>query len=504
MTMRAVKAGELFATFIFDGKDCADMGIYSVTNGSVYTLNIEPTFSDNKLEVPAYDGKYYYGTQITGQQFQFTCFCHDLVSREYDNLRDWLHPRKVGRLILSDQPYKYYICKVVSISSLGEYPLTTIQTPQHTYLGDYAKGDVVYTGNFTVTFETVGSAYGYGLSYYRDDLIYDARSIYGVDYYYNTGLLYKDMSPRLKWTIDANANGQLIPMYNPGSSATSPKYRIEHTGSFSDNSYIQFTNATTGTSTVIDISGIPGNIIVDTVAQVLQDDNGIQYYGRFNGSAMSISPYGEVIELPETFVKNMENTDLIEYDTLYIEDNVVSINPLVYQVDEKLIGRYFCCNSNGGSKIQAINIEKNTLTLDSNVYTADIPAPVIENGVIKRPAGFEFRFIDLKDASSLPTSGQEGDVCQISGQFYLWVITSPQGHGEWQKTNYFTNEEDFKDAKDNWITIYRMFGATIVDLDVLSITTGTNINYRNDFGQTKTGSSVPSFKLEAEMQPRYL
>lgn len=92
---RAVKTGELFATFNFDNKDCADMGIYSITSGSVYTLNIEPVFSDHKLEVPAYDGKYYYGTQITGQQFQFNCFCHDLVTSEYDGMRAWLNPRKL-------------------------------------------------------------------------------------------------------------------------------------------------------------------------------------------------------------------------------------------------------------------------------------------------------------------------------------------------------------------------------------------------------------------------
>ena len=87
MVQRIVKRGELFATFVFDGKDCADMGVYSVTSGAVYTLNIEPIFKDQTLEVPAYDGKYYYGTQITGQQFQFNCFCHDLLTTEYDRLR---------------------------------------------------------------------------------------------------------------------------------------------------------------------------------------------------------------------------------------------------------------------------------------------------------------------------------------------------------------------------------------------------------------------------------
>jgi len=319
--MRVVKAGELFATFNFDGKDCADMGIYNITSGSVYVMNIEPTFSDNKLEVPAYDGKYYYGTQITGQQFQFTCFCHDLLSSEYDRMRSWLSPRKIGRLILSDQTYKYYLCKVVSISTLGAYPLTTIQTPQYSELGSTLEGEVVYTGTFTVTFETVGSAYGYGFSYYRDDLIYDARYKYGVDYHYDSGLLYRDMSPKLKWDINQNADKQPIPIYNPGSAATSPKYFLTHTGlTFPDHSFIQFNNAMTGSSTIIDLSNITGDIIIDTISQILEDDSGGIYYGRFQGTAMKIDPYRMVIELPETFVFNEMEHDWNENVTLYLHE----------------------------------------------------------------------------------------------------------------------------------------------------------------------------------------
>ena len=49
-----------------------------------------------------------------------------------------------------------------------------------------------------------------------------------------------------------------------------------------------------------------------------------------------------------------------------------------------------------------------------------------------------------------------------------------------------------------------MFGATIVELDVLTITTGQNINYRNTNGTTSTGSRVEAFTLSAELQPRYL
>ena len=184
---RPVKAGELFTTFIFDGIDCADMGIYSVTNSGTYTLQLEPTFKDETLEVPAYDGKYYYGTQYTAQQFQFNMFADNLSLDEYRDLRSWLSPRKLGKLILSDQPYKYYLVKVVSIGTLGNIPLTDIQTPSNSVLGDFLEGNVVYVGRFTVTFETVGSCYGYGLSYYRDDLIYDAKDKgYSTNYFYDS------------------------------------------------------------------------------------------------------------------------------------------------------------------------------------------------------------------------------------------------------------------------------------------------------------------------------
>lgn len=493
--VRNVKTGELFATFNYDGKDCADMGIYNVTSGAVYTMNIEPTFSDNKLEVPAYDGKYYYGTQITGQQFQFTCFCHDLLSTEYDRMRAWLSPRRIGRLILSDQPYKYYLVKPVSVSTLGAYPLTTIQTPMNSVMGDFLSGDVVYTGNFTITFETVGSAYGYGMSYYRDDLVYDAREKYGRDYYYNSGLLYKDMSPALSWDIKANAVNQEIPMYNPGSAFAQPLYTITHEGAFPKGAHIQFNNANTGTSTVIDIGEISGNIQLDMASQTITDENGNAYYGRFTGTMMKINPFESVIELPETFVENIEDTDLIEYDSFYIENNIVSVNPKVLLVNNSMIGKYFCTNFNGGSKILSVDEENNTLSLDPSVNTYDIPKGQGENGNIIRPAGFAFNYIEVNN--SMPTTGQVGEVCVVDDVWYTYR------NGEWIETNLFSSKDDFRNIYGDYITQYRMFGATIVELDELTITTGNNINYKEG-NITKRGASVDAFTLSAELQPRYL
>ena len=493
--VRNVKTGELFATFKYDGYDCADMGIYNVTSGSVYTMNIEPTFSDNKLEVPAYDGKYYYGTQITGQQFQFNCFCHDLLSTEYNRLRAWLNPRRIGRLILSDQPYKYYLVKPVSVSTLGAYPLTTIQTPQNSILGDYVDGDVVYTGNFTVTFETVGSAYGYGMSYYRDDLIYDAKKKYGRDYYYNSGLLYKDMSPRVNWNIPANALDYEFNMYNPGSAYGQPIFMIKNNGAFAKNSYIKIDNKTMDTSTIIDIGGISGDITIDTSSQTITDTQGNAYYGRFNGNAFRLNPFKSVIELPETFVENIEDTDLQEYDSFYIENNIVYMNPKVLEVSEDLKDRYFCVNFNGGSKIIDVDIENNTLTLDSTISTYDIPKAQLDGEVLIKPAGFAFNYIEVNGVK--PSTGELGDVCFAEDKWWVYL------YDEWKETSYFSSKDDFKNIYGDYITQYKMFGATIVELDELTITTGTNISYKEN-NILKTGASMDAIKLVGELRPRYL
>lgn len=514
MVQRAVKAKELFSTFNYDGKDCADMGIYNITNGSVYTMNTVPTFSDKTLEVPSYDGKYYYDTQITGQQFVFNCFAHDLSALEYNRMRSWLNPRKIGRLILSDQTYKYYLVKPVSVSTLADIPLMSIQTPSNSILGDYASGDVVYTGNFSITFETVGSAYGYGRGYYRDDLIYDAATKYGRDYYYDAGLLYKDMSPRLKWTIAANSNDTLqegadknemngyeIPMYNPGDSNGQPVYTLTWKVDPGDNglaegSLIQITNKNTGGSTIIDVSGVKGRTItIDSVGQVLTDKDGNKYYGRFIGDALQIEPYESVIELPETFVLDIDNTDLIEYNTFTLENNVVSINPNILKVSDEFIGRYFCVNFNGGCKIKDVDSINNTLTLahTEKYFTYDIPAG--ETNV--EPSGFKFNYIEVYDV--LPSSGNLGDVCVVNNTWYVYL------YGEWTITTLFSSKEQFKNIYGDYITQYRMFGATIVALDDVTIKTGTYVGSAiNKIGQKIQAISVPEFTLEAELLPRYL
>jgi hypothetical protein len=89
---------------------------------------------------------------------------------------------------------------------------------------------------------------------------------------------------------------------------------------------------------VIELSNIKGDIIIDTISQTIQDGDGKAYYGRFTGSAMMVAPYRDLIHLPETWVKNIDQTDLVEYDTFYLHQSedgyLVEVNPEVIKVSQ--------------------------------------------------------------------------------------------------------------------------------------------------------------------------
>lgn len=482
---RAVKAGEVWSTFTFDGIDCADLGVYAISNSSTYTTNLEPTFTDKKTNVTAYDGQYYYGTQITGQKFTFNMFAENLSLKELNRLRAWLNPRHIGKLITSDEPYKFYYVKPTSVSSLSNIPLTNIQTSADSILHIYTEGDLVYTGKFSITFETVGTAYGYGMSYYRDDFIYDAAEKYGENYYYDvSGFLYKDMCPTATWEIESNAIWQPIPLYNPGSVEGKPTYRIIHEGTFTRGSKIELRNNTLGTATIIDVGDLSGNLTINTLEQTIVDAQGTIYYGRFEGPNLSISPYESVIELPNTYADDEDNYNFIEHATFSVVGDKVQIDPKIFVVSPDVIGHYFCTNNNGGIKIIGVDEDNNMLILEKN-NPDNILSAVVKDGEITRPAGIEYTYKEVNNI--MPESGNRNEVCVVNGVWYIYTT-------EWKETNLFTSKEEFRNIYGDYVSIYRTVGGTIVKLDDIIIRTGYRLG----------DVSVGAFTLSAELQPRYL
>lgn len=477
---RPVKSGEIFTTFIFDGKDCADMGVYSVTNSGTYDLQMTPNFSDEFLSVPAYDGQYYYGTQFTTQQFNFTLYADNLSAQEYRNLKAWLYPRKVGRLILSDQPYKYYIVKLTSVGNLGNYPMVKNQLSGLDAMQN-PEDNVVYTGKFTVTFQTVGSVYGYGLSYYRDDLIYDALNyhavgIYPENYFYDSGLLYRDMAPDLNRDLPANAQEVTVTWYNPGTAPCTPELKINYDGTFPSNSYIQINNNSQNATTIVNLSNIKAPLIIDPDSEIVKDADGLVYYGKFSGNLLSVSNDKTLLTIDEADEDNNYNIYITHVDDMCF----ALINPNTLVVNEGLVGKYLCINGNGGAKIIGIDADTNSLIISTeNKDTYDImPA------TLTRPAGFACNFVGkFNTINDLPSTSNVGDVAQLrdTGKMMMYK------YDKWNETNLFTSDEEFLDETEHYVTRYLMFGANIIGLD--DITVNTNIDACN---------------LEVSLLPRYI
>lgn len=505
---RPVKAGEVFTTFIFDGKDCADMGVYSVTNSGTYTYKIVPTFKDEVLDVPAYDGQYFYGTQLSTQDFVFNMFADNLSLKEYQALKTWLFPQKIGKLIMPDQPFKYYIVKVKSVGDLGELPLTDIQTPTYSVLGDHNEGNAVYVGRFTVTFQTVGSVYGYGMSYYRDDLIYDALDWYGKDvypdnYYYDSGLLYRDMSPSLTKNIPANAKDFNLTWYNPGTAKAIPILTLKLRNTCPSGSTLKIKNETLHSLTEIDLSGLSGTLTIDTDEETIVDENSKYYFGRFKGNPIMVSGEKDVIYIPESLVENVEQRFFQEYDNIYItthgtgidQEYFAEINPLAIKVDPNWKNTYyFCINDNGGALITEVDVNSNTLTLDPSVPEIELKPGrkvLIDGKEQIIPGGMECRLIEpeaVDTPEGLPSNGKDGDVCMVRSyngavkirDNYGDEIEYPQKnnvmfmyrYGQWKLTNLFTDIEEFYEGNTK-VPRYLIFGANVIKMD--KITVSTNI-----------------------------
>ena len=97
---RPVKAGELFTTFIFDGKDCADMGVYSTTSSGTYTMYIEDvnrtlTIDDEIIVADMKD--------ISAEEAEnFFVFCENIGFEEnyvtYAKYKEFMHKYKINNL----------------------------------------------------------------------------------------------------------------------------------------------------------------------------------------------------------------------------------------------------------------------------------------------------------------------------------------------------------------------------------------------------------------------
>lgn len=303
--MDVIDKGEIYLTFVFDGIDSTSIGVASVSDGSTYDTPILPSFSDNSLEVDGYDGRYYFNTRLTQKDFTYNCFIDNLSAFEFDQLKSWIRPKKIGKLIRPEEPYRYYWVKVSSVDNLGNIPLTHPDT-----------GGVSYTGNFSVTFTTVGQACGYGMFYYQDDLkYYEYRDIFDgtQDYYYDTGLLYREEVLPLHVIRESGMWDPQI--YNPGTYTSKIRLKITPSGNIA-NGVLTLTNETVGDLATVQLVDLKenDNLIIDWGLNEYTL-NGKDYSEHVSGDIMFLQPRSYVERVEDAVVYTSGDYVHIKFDT---------------------------------------------------------------------------------------------------------------------------------------------------------------------------------------------
>lgn len=346
-----VDKGEIYLTFVFDGIDSTQIGVVSVSDGSTYDTPILPVFTDNSLEVDGYDGRYYFNTRITQKDFTYNCFIDNLSAFQFDQLKSWIRPKKIGKLIRPEEPYRYYWVKVSSVDNLGNIPLTHPDT-----------GGVSYTGNFSVTFTTIGQSCGYGMFYYQDDLkYYEYRDIFDgtQDYYYDTGLLYKEEMLPLHVTRTAGTWDPQI--YNPGTYRSKIRLQITPSADIASG-VITLTNETIGDVGIVNLNNLKkgDNLVIDWGNNTYTLNDNVDYTENVHGDIMYLQPRNYVEKLDNASIANDGNVTSISFD------------PSVRQVRSDDIGKTIMfktendptVTTGAGGRIQSINREGNAFILE--------------------------------------------------------------------------------------------------------------------------------------------
>lgn len=346
-----VDKGEIYLTFVFDGIDSTQVGVVSVSDGSTYDTPVLPAFTDNSLEVDGYDGRYYFNTRITQKDFTYNCFIDNLSAFQFDQLKSWIRPKKIGKLIRPEEPYRYYWVKVSLVENLGNIPLTHPDT-----------GGVSYTGNFSVTFTTIGQSCGYGMFYYQDDLkYYEYRDIFDgtQDYYYDTGLLYKEEMLPLHVTRTAGTWDPQI--YNPGTYRSKIRLQIIPSADIASG-VITLTNETIGDVGIVNLVNLKKGdlLVIDWGNNTYTLNDNIDYTENVHGDIMYLQPRNYVEKLDNASIANDGNVTSISFD------------PVVRQVRSDDIGKTIMFKTENdptvttgtGGRIQSINREGNAFILE--------------------------------------------------------------------------------------------------------------------------------------------
>lgn len=176
--------------FSFGGVHSSSLGIVRVSDGSRYTQNLLPSFSDRTANVAGGNGVYYFGTDYSQNQISLSIAFDCVEETQICDMRRLFAPDGTLKELWFDElPYKYVMAKVGTAPRLKYIVFDEIhlETGANNEIKQVKKR--VYKGEGTIQFN-VFSPFARSRIKYEKDMYEKQKGITsfepGVDYYYLT------------------------------------------------------------------------------------------------------------------------------------------------------------------------------------------------------------------------------------------------------------------------------------------------------------------------------
>lgn len=108
-----------FLAFSFNGKHSYDdFGIYRVSSGGRYDINLMPTLEEKTADSPSADGGYYFNTYHKQKVFNISFAFQDVDDKTIRKMKQWLNGKELADLWFEEEPYKIYTAKVTATPAI--------------------------------------------------------------------------------------------------------------------------------------------------------------------------------------------------------------------------------------------------------------------------------------------------------------------------------------------------------------------------------------------------
>ena len=130
--------GFSFLGFTYGAVHSSEFGLYRVTSGDRYTIDLSPTLTSKTIHIPGQEGNYFFGAEYKQKTFPIDVAFDEMSELGLNSLRAWL-TGGIQDLVFDETPYKAYYAKPDGAQSLKIIP--------------YTKGnDTLYKGEGTINF----------------------------------------------------------------------------------------------------------------------------------------------------------------------------------------------------------------------------------------------------------------------------------------------------------------------------------------------------------------